>query len=520
MRVDQLVPYGYTDTAISTFHAFGDRLVREFALELGLPPDVRVLSRPETVVFLRERLFELELDEYRPLGDPTRFLDALATLFSRAKDEDVSPEAYLAHAGRLAAQAAEQTAAADAAGEAGDGGGSRGRGRPGGGRPPAGRARARLCPVPGAPGVERADRLRRPGVARAPAAARVAGRSRGRAAPVQVRARGRVPGHQPRPGRAGRAGRRAAPQRDRGGRRRPVDLQVPRRRDQQHPRVPRALPPGPGRRAPAELPVAGADPRGRLPPRPPQRPGPAGGQGGDREAARPGAGRRRRGARPPRGVRDGRRGGRLDRGGHRAPSPRGRPAARRRGARADERGSRPLPALAQPRGHPVALLGNQRAVRPARGPAAARVPARDRGPGLVSRRLCAGGLGPLRPGRGGPGRDRQHGSPAEPLDLGRPRRAPAAARHPPALPGDPRRGVAAGRRPAALRRARQRAPGGRGAVRVPARLGLAGAGSRRPTRSRPRRRCRTSPASSTSSGPSRRCSRTTGPCSSRVTSTR
>ena len=105
VRVDQLVPYGYTDTAISTFHAFGDRLVREFALELGLPTDVRVLSRPETVVFLREHLFELGLDEYRPLGDPTKFLDALATLFSRAKDEDVSPDAFLAHAGRLEAEA-------------------------------------------------------------------------------------------------------------------------------------------------------------------------------------------------------------------------------------------------------------------------------------------------------------------------------------------------------------------------------------------------------------------------------
>ena len=93
VRVDQLVPYGYTDTAISTFHAFGDRLVREFAFELGLPADVRVLSRPETVVFLREHLFEFELDEYRPLGDPTRFLDALATLFSRAKSEHVPPEA-------------------------------------------------------------------------------------------------------------------------------------------------------------------------------------------------------------------------------------------------------------------------------------------------------------------------------------------------------------------------------------------------------------------------------------------
>ena len=105
VRVDQLVPYGYTDTAISTFHAFGDRLIREYALELGLPTDVRVLSRPETVVFLREHLFELGLDRYRPLGDPTRFLDALATLFSRAKDEDVSPDAFIAHAGRLRAEA-------------------------------------------------------------------------------------------------------------------------------------------------------------------------------------------------------------------------------------------------------------------------------------------------------------------------------------------------------------------------------------------------------------------------------
>ncbi len=70
VRVDQLVPYGYTDTAIATFHAFGDRLIREYALELGLPPDVRVLSRPEVVIFLRERLFELDLDHYRPLGDP------------------------------------------------------------------------------------------------------------------------------------------------------------------------------------------------------------------------------------------------------------------------------------------------------------------------------------------------------------------------------------------------------------------------------------------------------------------
>ncbi len=105
VRVDQLVPYGYTDAAIGTFHAFGDRIIREYALELGLPTDVRVLTRPEVVIFLREQLFEFDLDLYRPLGDPTRFLGALAALFSRCKDEDISPAAYLEHADRLAARA-------------------------------------------------------------------------------------------------------------------------------------------------------------------------------------------------------------------------------------------------------------------------------------------------------------------------------------------------------------------------------------------------------------------------------
>ncbi|HET8587324.1 MAG TPA: ATP-dependent helicase, partial [Candidatus Limnocylindria bacterium] len=93
-RVDQLVPYGFTDTAIGTFHAFGDRLIREHAAEVGLSDRSTVMSRPEQIIFLREHLFELPLDRLRPLGDPTRFLDALVTLISRARDEDRSPADY------------------------------------------------------------------------------------------------------------------------------------------------------------------------------------------------------------------------------------------------------------------------------------------------------------------------------------------------------------------------------------------------------------------------------------------
>ncbi|OLB98673.1 MAG: hypothetical protein AUH30_07090 [Candidatus Rokubacteria bacterium 13_1_40CM_68_15] len=109
-RVDTLVPYGYADVEIATFHAFGDRILRGHALEIGLTPDFRVLNRAEQTIFFRDRLFELPLAHYRPLGDPTRHLQALITLISRCKDEDISPEEYHAHAERLEREVA---AAAD-----------------------------------------------------------------------------------------------------------------------------------------------------------------------------------------------------------------------------------------------------------------------------------------------------------------------------------------------------------------------------------------------------------------------
>jgi DNA helicase-2/ATP-dependent DNA helicase PcrA len=93
-RVDQLIPYGYAETWIGTFHAFGDHVLRESALEIGLSPEFRVLTRPEQIIFLRERLWRLPLLRYRPLGDPTQHLSALLGLVSRAKDEDVSPARY------------------------------------------------------------------------------------------------------------------------------------------------------------------------------------------------------------------------------------------------------------------------------------------------------------------------------------------------------------------------------------------------------------------------------------------
>src|SRR5262249_51702891 len=107
-RCDALVRYAFADVRISTFHAFGDWLLRENALEVGLTPAFRVLNRAEQMLFLRAHLFELPLAHYRPLGDPTRHLDALVGLFGRAKDEDIAPPAYLAHAEAQAREAEAQ----------------------------------------------------------------------------------------------------------------------------------------------------------------------------------------------------------------------------------------------------------------------------------------------------------------------------------------------------------------------------------------------------------------------------
>jgi hypothetical protein len=59
--------------------------------------------------------------------------------------------------------------------------------------------------------------------------------------PIPVRPGGRVPGHEPCPGRAGRAAGPGAPQPHGGGRRRPVHLRVARRGREQHPGVRPAL---------------------------------------------------------------------------------------------------------------------------------------------------------------------------------------------------------------------------------------------------------------------------------------
>lgn len=103
-RVDIAMPYGYTQMWISTFHAFCDRVLRNEAIHIGLTSSYTLATEAETILFLRKHLFSFDLHYFRPLGNPTKFLTALLSHFNRLRDEDVTPEQYLAYARQLNAR--------------------------------------------------------------------------------------------------------------------------------------------------------------------------------------------------------------------------------------------------------------------------------------------------------------------------------------------------------------------------------------------------------------------------------
>lgn len=105
-RVDVLVPYTYSFVEISTFNSFGERVLRDYALDLGYPPDFKLLDDVEQAIFFRENLFRFSLEYYRPLSYPTRHIQELLEAIRRLKQEDVRPEDYERYARGLAGRAA------------------------------------------------------------------------------------------------------------------------------------------------------------------------------------------------------------------------------------------------------------------------------------------------------------------------------------------------------------------------------------------------------------------------------
>lgn len=91
-RVDLALPISAFRPWVGTFHGFGEYILREEAFTAGLDPRFRILSAPEAWLLLKRNVFALPLSHYRPLGNPTKFVQALVEFFSHAKDQGITPE--------------------------------------------------------------------------------------------------------------------------------------------------------------------------------------------------------------------------------------------------------------------------------------------------------------------------------------------------------------------------------------------------------------------------------------------
>ncbi len=94
-RIDVALPLGYGDMWVMTFHSFCDRILRESCIEIGLSSSYKLMTSAQSIDLIKRNLFDFNLDYYKPLGNPNKFIEGLLQHFSRLQDECVTPSDYI-----------------------------------------------------------------------------------------------------------------------------------------------------------------------------------------------------------------------------------------------------------------------------------------------------------------------------------------------------------------------------------------------------------------------------------------
>lgn len=109
-RIAQRRPQEAAALCIGTFHSFGLDILRRFNDRCDLPQALRLMDRTEAVELLENEFPRLGLTHYRNLYDPSQTAADILIAVSRAKDEVVAPQAYLALAQAMRAAASDPAA--------------------------------------------------------------------------------------------------------------------------------------------------------------------------------------------------------------------------------------------------------------------------------------------------------------------------------------------------------------------------------------------------------------------------
>src|SRR3989338_73099 len=100
-RVDKALPYGYYQTSIGTFHSFADTLLRQWGVDIGIPPSFHILTEVDSVSFFRRNMHAFQLRYFHSTGNPHGFITSALTHFSRLRDENISTSQYSLYAKKL-----------------------------------------------------------------------------------------------------------------------------------------------------------------------------------------------------------------------------------------------------------------------------------------------------------------------------------------------------------------------------------------------------------------------------------
>lgn len=107
-RVEEYLPLGNYDLWISTFHSFCERILQQHGIDIGLPNDFELLDKTRQWILVHNNFAQFNLDYYKPIGSPNKFIDALLDHFSKCKDELITPESYLAFANKFGISSSKQ----------------------------------------------------------------------------------------------------------------------------------------------------------------------------------------------------------------------------------------------------------------------------------------------------------------------------------------------------------------------------------------------------------------------------
>ncbi len=93
-RVGDIMPLGYQEPYIYTFHSFADRILKTEGIEMGLDTSYKIIPDTSQWLLFRKNLFNFKLSYFRPLGNPTKFISAILKFISRLQDENISPAKF------------------------------------------------------------------------------------------------------------------------------------------------------------------------------------------------------------------------------------------------------------------------------------------------------------------------------------------------------------------------------------------------------------------------------------------